>query len=98
MRLSLRKPIEVARDRPSERDEYTDQYAINSPEVLLAPQVSLGPALLPGVLIEQQTLDVPAKLTERYVLHLSAPGALFAPGVPPQHLRCLARRGPISVI
>jgi hypothetical protein len=37
-------------------------------------------------------------LTERYVLHLSAPGALFAPGVPPQHLRCLARRGPISVI
>src|SRR5260221_10619836 len=52
----------------------------------------------PDILPELSALDHPAKLTERDGLVLSAPGALFAPGVPPRHLRCLARRGPISVI
>src|SRR5262249_16074899 len=84
------------RDRRSERDEHGDQRAIEPPEVLLAPEVSLEPALLLRVLVVLGALVHPAKLTERYVLVISAPRALFATGVPPRHTGCLARREELS--
>src|SRR5262249_18415070 len=46
------------------------------------PEVSLEPALLLRVLVVLGALVHPAKLTERYVLVISAPRALFATGVP----------------
>src|SRR6516165_12151224 len=70
---------------------------IDPPEVLLAPEVSLEPTLLLRILPVQRALIHPAKLTERDVLMLSAPDALFAPGVPPRHgrfLACTAEFGP----
>jgi len=51
LRVSF-EPIEIARDYPSdpndEHDQRDDQRAIDPPEVLLAPEVSLEPALLFG--------------------------------------------------
>src|SRR5262245_7724119 len=53
LRVSF-EPIEIARDHPghsdNEHDQRDDQRAIDPPEVLLAPEVSLEPALLFGVL------------------------------------------------
>ena len=68
------------------------QRAIDAPEVLLAPEVSLRPAPLPGVLPEPIALDVPAKLTERHVLVLSAPMRSSRQGSHHGIDRCLACR------
>jgi len=98
---ALLEPIEVTGDYPGGRDDKhdqcNDQRAIDPPEVLLAPEVSLEPTLLLRILPVQRALIHPAKLTERDVLMLSAPDALFAPGVPPRHgrfLACTAEFGP----
>src|SRR5262249_16916750 len=53
-------------------------------------------AIIIRVLVVLGALVHPAKLTERYVVVISAPRALFATGVPPRHPGCLARREELS--